>query len=149
MSVQLLQFNYKTGYKLDKPVFRSRACEVWLVHTEWERHEEGSGHLGFLSSSQYLSLDDNVASVRAGAHKVCTLASNICGPSVCKFLHVTLLAHRILRRFLAVWKLCASLRVCMNMQRSFWEICLSVCQHLSSEPLELPRKWNSELDFLQ
>lgn len=40
--------------------------------------------------------------------KSCTVAPDICGSSVWKLLHVVLLAPRILRCFLDIWKTCAS-----------------------------------------
>jgi len=41
--------------------------------------------------------------------KFCTVASNICGPSVWYLLHVTLLAPTILRWLLDFWRICATL----------------------------------------
>jgi len=43
----------------------------------------------------------------AVATKLCTVVPNICGPSVWNFLHVTLLASRILRQVLHFWKISA------------------------------------------
>jgi len=39
------------------------------------------------------------------------VAPHICGSSVRKLLHVTLLAHRILRWFLEFWKICKPLSI--------------------------------------
>jgi hypothetical protein len=42
----------------------------------------------------------------AAATKFCTDAPNICGPSFCNMLHVTLLVPRILRWLLDFWTVC-------------------------------------------
>ena len=42
----------------------------------------------------------------ARATKFYTVATNICGTSVCNLLYVTLLTHRILRRLLVLRKIC-------------------------------------------
>ena len=41
------------------------------------------------------------------ATQFCTVVPNICGSSVWNFLHVTILAPRILRWLLDFWKICA------------------------------------------
>lgn len=43
--------------------------------------------------------------------KLCTLAPNICGPSVGGLLHVALLASSILSLIPDSWKICGSLRM--------------------------------------
>jgi hypothetical protein len=60
------------------------------------------------------------------ANNFCTVAPNICGPSVWNVLHVTLLTPRILRWLLGFWKICASLAY-IFFKLIFWEVLFSFC----------------------
>jgi hypothetical protein len=78
---------------------------------------------GIQTQQNYVKYDCEAERARdAGARQpeLCTVALSVCGSSIWNLLHVTLLAHRILRWLLDFWKICGHLLWSHNKLEHKW-----------------------------